>query len=233
MQRILRPLVLAPAGFIVLILVGTALGWLVVHTVQPLDLAVVQAAVDHRTTALTPLMHRFSDLGGELTVEIILAVALLALLVARRWVDALGVLGATVGTLYLYEFIVRWVGRHRPPVEHLENPGGSSFPSGHVANSTALYLAILLALFVFVRSPGWRAALLLIAGLLVVGIAVSRVYLGLHYPTDDIAGFLIGAAWALIARHALSGLEARFEPVPSWPPRSTGSMPVWAICSSG
>jgi undecaprenyl-diphosphatase len=214
-QRIVGPLVLAPAGFIGLILLGTAFGWIVVHTLQPLDLAVVQAAVAHRSAALTPLMHRFSDLGGEMTVIIILAIALLVLLLARRWVDALGVLAAVVGTLYLYEFIVRWVGRHRPAVQHLENPGGSSFPSGHVANSTALYLAILLAAFVYVRNPGLRVALLAIAAILVTGIAVSRIYLGLHYPTDDIAGFLIGLAWALTARYALSGIEARFEPVPS------------------
>lgn len=206
---------LAPAGFIALILAGTAFGWLVVRTVQPLDLAVVQAAVAHRSAALTPLMHRFSDLGGEITVIVILAIALLALLAARRWVDALGVFAAVVGTLYLYEFIVRWVGRHRPPVQHLENPGGSSYPSGHVANSTALYLAILLASFVYVRNPRARIALLAFAFVLVAGIAISRIYLGLHYPTDDIAGFLIGVAWALIVRNALSGIEARFEPVPS------------------
>lgn len=206
---------LAPAGFIALILAGTAFGWLVVRTVQPLDLAVVQAAVAHRSAALTPLMHRFSDLGGEITVIVILAIALLALLAARRWVDALGVFAAVVGTLYLYEFIVRWVGRHRPPVQHLENPGGSSYPSGHVANSTALYLAILLASFVYVRNPRARIALLALAFVLVAGIAISRIYLGLHYPTDDIAGFLIGVAWALIVRNALSGIEARFEPVPS------------------
>lgn len=215
MQRIIRPLVLAPAGFIALILAGSAFGWLVVHTIQPLDLAVVQAAVAHRTSALTPLMHRFSDLGGEITVIIILGIALLVLLLARRWVDALGVFAAVVGTLYLYEFIVRWVGRHRPPVQHLENPGGSSFPSGHVANSTALYLAILLAAFVYVRNRWVRTALIALALVLVAGIAVSRIYLGLHYPTDDIAGFLIGLAWALIARSALSGMEARFERVPS------------------
>lgn len=206
---------LAPAGFIALILAGTAFGWLVVRTVQPLDLAVVQAAVAHRSAALTPLMHRFSDLGGEITVIVILAIALLALVAARRWVDALGVFAAVVGTLYLYEFIVRWVGRHRPPVQHLENPGGSSYPSGHVANSTALYLAILLASFVYVRNPRARIALLALAFVLVAGIAISRIYLGLHYPTDDIAGFLIGVAWALIVRNALSGIEARFEPVPS------------------
>ena len=206
---------LAPAGFIALILAATAFGWLVVRTVQPLDLAVVQAAVAHRSAALTPLMHRFSDLGGEITVIVILAIALLALVAARRWVDALGVFAAVVGTLYLYEFIVRWVGRHRPPVQHLENPGGSSYPSGHVANSTALYLAILLASFVYVRNPRARIALLAFAFVLVAGIAISRIYLGLHYPTDDIAGFLIGVAWALIVRNALSGIEARFEPVPS------------------
>ncbi len=81
MQRILGPLVLAPAGFIaLLLLLGTAFGWLVVHTVQPVDLAVVQATLAHRTTTLTPAMHRLSDLGGESTMIVILGVALLALL---------------------------------------------------------------------------------------------------------------------------------------------------------
>lgn len=210
----LGPLLLAPVGFIALAGLGIAFGWVVVHTLQPVDLAVVQATVAHRTSSVTPLMHRLSDVGGELSVIVILAVALLALLLARRWVDALAVLGSTVGTLYLYELIVRWVGRPRPPVQHLENPGGSSFPSGHVANSTALYLAILLAVFVFTRRRSLRLLLLLVAGTLIAGIAVSRIYLGLHYPTDDIAGLLIGVAWALTARYALRGLEARFEPIP-------------------
>ena len=211
----LLPLLLAPAGFIALFLGGDAVGLLVVRTVQPFDLAVVQAAAADRSAALTPLMHRFSDLGGEITVIVILAVAVLVLLLARRWVDALAVLGSTVGTLYLYELIVRWVGRHRPPVQHLENPGGSSFPSGHVANSTALYLAILLAVFVYVRRRSLRGVLLALALMLISAIAVSRVYLGLHYPTDDLAGFSIGVSWALITRFALRGLEEHFEPVPS------------------
>jgi undecaprenyl-diphosphatase len=214
-QRTLTPLLLAPLGFITLAALGAASGWAAVRALQPLDLSLVQAAVATRSAALTPLMHRFSDLGGEITVIVILAIAFVALLVARRWVDALGVLGAVVGSLYLYEFIVRWVGRHRPPVQHLENPGGSSFPSGHVANSTALYLAILLAVFVFVRRRSLRTVLLVVALALVTAIAVSRIYLGLHYPSDIVAGFLIGAGWALIVRYALSGIEARFEPVPS------------------
>ncbi|MDQ6709502.1 MAG: phosphatase PAP2 family protein [Candidatus Dormibacteraeota bacterium] len=215
MRRTLTPLLLVPIGFIALAALGAASGWAAVRALQPLDLALVQTAVANRSASLTPLMHRFSDLGGEITVIVILAIALLALLIARRWVDALGVLGAVVGSLYLYEFIVRWVGRHRPPVQHLENPGGSSFPSGHVANSTALYLAILLAVFVFVRRRRLRVLLLAVALVLVTAIAVSRIYLGLHYPSDIAAGFLIGVGWALIVRYALSGVEARFEPVPS------------------
>jgi membrane-associated phospholipid phosphatase len=214
-RKVLLPLLLAPAGFAVLALLATGAGWVAVHTMQALDLSVVQAVVAHRAAGLTVVMHRLSDLGGEAAVIAILAVALAGLLLARRPVDALGVFGSAVGTLYLYELVVRWVGRPRPGVSHLENPGGSSFPSGHVANSTSLYLAILLAVFALIRHPGWRVGLSVLAALLVAGIAVSRVYLGLHYPTDDLAGFLIGFAWALIMRTSLRGLEARFEPVPT------------------
>jgi len=91
-------------------------------------------------------------------------------------------------------------------VSHLENPGGSSFPSGHVANSTAVYVAILLAAFLCTRFPSLRPALILLATVLIAGIATARVYLGLHYPTDVAVGFLLGLCWALVVRRALDGL---------------------------
>lgn len=115
-------------------------------------------------------------------------------------------IASAIGMLFLYELAVRWVGRPRPPVSHLKNPGGSSFPSGHVANSTAVHVAILLSTFLSLRFPRLRSPLILVAAVLIAGSATSRVYLGLHYPTDVVVGVLLGLCWALVVRKTLDGL---------------------------
>lgn len=200
--RLVGPIVLAAAGLLTLALAGWAVGWAVMRTLQPVDFSIVQWAAEHRSPGLTFLMHRLSDLAGEQSVVLGVAVAAGLLVFARRWADAIAVVGSAAGTLFLYEGVVRWVGRPRPAVPHLENPGGSSFPSGHVANSTALYVAILLVVFATLRRHELRAAAVALAALLIVGIAASRVYLGLHYPSDVVAGFLLGGAWASIMRRS-------------------------------
>jgi len=206
MRRLVASLLLAPVAFLALAVLATGLGWIAIHFAQSGDLAVVQFAAAHRSSTATVVMHRLSDLAGENSVIIIVAASALVFLVLRHIVDALVVIASAAGMFLLYEVVVRWVGRPRPPVSHLENPGGSSFPSGHVANSTAVYVAIVLAVFVSARLPRLGPPLSLVAAVLIAGIATSRVYLGLHYPTDVAVGFLLGLSWALVVRKTLDGL---------------------------
>jgi undecaprenyl-diphosphatase len=88
--------------------------------------------------------------------------------------------------------------RERPPVPTVGTTyATSSFPSGHVASAVVLYggIALLIGLR---RSPGARAILLSVAGLLVVIVAAGRMYTGFHFPTDCIAGALFASMWLAV-----------------------------------
>jgi undecaprenyl-diphosphatase len=100
--------------------------------------------------------------------------------------------------------------RKRPTLlAHLENVQSTSFPSGHSMAAASLYLTIA---FVASRGPrlrARRATLLTAAGALAAAVGASRVYLGVHWPTDALGGLALGTAWACITEAAfdMSGAD--------------------------
>jgi len=105
---------------------------------------------------------------------------------------------ATAGGGLLGEGMKWWFARERPAiVPHLGNVGSASFPSGHsmLALVTYLTLGALLARFVARRRS--RTYCVAVSLLLALLVGLSRVYLGVHYPTDVLAGWSAGLAWAL------------------------------------
>lgn len=92
------------------------------------------------------------------------------------------------------------VGRPRPNiVSHLTEAGGTSFPSGHSFNSAVVYIAMALAFAAISPERRTRWTLIGLAVALTLAIAVSRVWLGVHYPSDVAAGWCGGAGWAFAA----------------------------------
>lgn len=100
--------------------------------------------------------------------------------------------------------------RSRPDIQHLVEAGGYSFPSGHAMIATAFYgmLGYLIWSNLRQRSkPSWYVMLLTFC--LVAAIGASRVYLGVHYPSDVIAGFAAGGVWLLACVLALGAARRR------------------------
>ena len=138
---------------------------------------------------------------GSVTLRNILALAILAALVnlgLRR--EAFRFTGV-VAIAWLSEWLIKIaVARPRPEiVPHLMQASGASFPSGHSLNSAAIYISAALAFATLSPKPSRRMAVIGAALALSALIAVSRVWLGVHYPTDAAAGWLGGAAWAFLA----------------------------------
>ncbi|WP_062296517.1 phosphatase PAP2 family protein [Demequina maris] len=103
------------------------------------------------------------------------------------------------------------VGRDRPDVDQLDHaPPTASFPSGHTGASTSVYLSFAL-LATRIRNGVLRVTVIVICAAMPVAVALSRVYRGMHHPTDVLAGLVVGATCALIA---WTWMPAR-EPAPA------------------
>src|SRR6478736_9608048 len=113
-----------------------------------------------------------------------------------RWRESLVVIYAVVGETAIFTTTTLFIDRPRPSVPHLdEAPPTSSFPSGHTAAAVCFYGSIA-AIILWHSRHRWISVVAVVVGAaLPVLIAVSRVYRGMHYPTDVLAGALLGAIW--------------------------------------
>lgn len=164
-------------------------------------------AGDLRPLGPVKLLEWVRDLtamGGTLLITLFTIAAVTALfwLRCRREAVLLALTvmaGSIVNTLLKALF-----GRPRPEiVPHLTEAGGASFPSGHSFNSASTYIALALAFAALSPRAGVRHTLIAAAVLLSLAIAWSRVWLGVHWPSDVMAGWLGGAAWAFTASAVL------------------------------
>lgn len=147
-------------------------------------------------------------LGGftVLTLVTLAAIAVLLIYAQRRQAVVFGV--TAVAAQIIAEAIKSFVGRARPTlVTQYDIVASSSFPSGHSLMAPAVYFTLAVIIAAAGIRPGARVLLMLSSVLLVVAIGISRIYLGVHWPTDVIAGWTLGSAIALLAWIALR--EAR------------------------
>jgi membrane-associated phospholipid phosphatase len=212
-----RLLLLLLAGFAVLLSAAVACGELLALVERPdgstgFDSAITSWLVDHRTGGLTTLARLLSTVGSQKVLAPLVG-AVTVLLVARRRLLATGfLLVAWGGALGLYNLAKHFVGRPRPPADiRLVKAAATSFPSGHATQSLATFGALAVVAAAVVAQAG-RAATVL-ALVLAAGIGWSRVYLGVHWTTDVIAGWLIAAAWIGVVAW-LAGRFSRRAPPP-------------------
>jgi undecaprenyl-diphosphatase len=156
-------------------------------------------------------------LGSAYTITVLLAVVAGFLILARRRWDALFLVLAVVGTGLLNSILKLVIQSPRPVLaEEAPEVFTSSFPSGHAALSAATYLAI--AMVVSRAEPSFRRYTFTIAGLLSLLAGLTRIYLGVHWPSDVVAGWFVGAAWVILIGMLLLGRERSAAPRSPWQP---------------
>lgn len=162
--------------------------------------------------AATDVARGFTWMGNGLPRSLIAAGFILFLMIRKLQRAASYVLYATAGIAALNAWVLKAiVARPRPDIvpRLIEVDQSWSLPSGHAANSAAVYGAIALVATVIWWRKSQRRTIWAAAGLLVFGIGLSRVWLGVHWPSDVIAGWLVGAGWALGLAVLLKPVRAR------------------------
>lgn len=145
-----------------------------------------------------------SALGGYTLMWLFGVAGLAWLLMLHKRSEAAGVAASLIGSSLIDGWLKHWIARPRPElVPHLVQVTNASFPSGHAMVSSAVYLTLALMLAEGVEVDGWRGraarvAVVAFFSALAVLIGMSRVYLGVHWPSDVLAGWCFGTAWALV-----------------------------------
>ena len=199
-----RALTLSLLAFLVLV---TAIK---VNLLAPFDEA-AEAWVQQQVTPVhTALMLLVTQLAST-AVMVVLTALVAAVLVLRRSNYWLGRLGLSVpGCILLNEVLKYLFHRSRPALAHpLVKLETYSFPSGHAVSATVFYGFLAILLCSSVPSKVRRVVIRLGAIALILAVGFSRVYLGVHYPTDVLGGMIEGAAWLNIVgmvtnRHRLA-----------------------------
>lgn len=154
----------------------------------------------------TPTLNTLTDWGSAFSDTITIVLALVVLIpvlrfVTKRWDASLLLAGAVSLETLVFVTASLVVGRERPPVEQLDmSPPTASFPSGHTGAAVAFYIGLVILVFWWTRYRPSRILAVMTFGMVPVLVAVSRLYRGMHFPTDVLWGAVVGAASvALIA----------------------------------
>jgi undecaprenyl-diphosphatase len=140
-----------------------------------------------------------TSLGSVIDLTLIVLVVAGLFLALRRWREALLLVAAGGSGLIVVDIVKILVGRQRPPLAmHVVQVANASFPSGHAMLSAIVYLSLATLAGHFAGRRRVRIYALGAGFAATVIVGVSRVYLGVHWPTDVIGGWALGAAWAMV-----------------------------------
>ena len=169
------------------------------------DERVAQWMVAQRTPTWNHVTVWGSLLAETSTKVVVTAlVALIMLILWRRWFEPVFLVVSLVVEAAAFIVVTTVVGRDRPDVARLDaSPVGSSFPSGHTA-AAAAYVAIAVVVFWHTRRRWARALVVFLAAVVPVIVALSRMYRGMHFLSDTLAGAVLGGAAVVLTAGVLA-----------------------------
>ena len=167
-------------------------------TLKEYDDRITEFILSFRTTSLTQFFLWMTYLGDVYGYLIVLGVYLtLSIVVFKKWKYVaqtfLVLLLATVSNVVLKRF----VDRARPGIEHLVSVETLSYPSGHAMSSMAFYGFLIYLFYKFKINGIMKIGIISLLIFVILSIGTSRIYLGVHFPSDIVGGYIAGAIWVI------------------------------------
>ena len=144
---------------------------------------------------LTPIVKVITHIGGA---KIVFVLTVLAIILIKGLKNKLFLLTGIVGTAGLNVVLKHIIQRERPNINRLIPEKGYSFPSGHSMMSMAFYGMLIFLIFKYVKNTALKWTLIVILTILLSTIGITRIYLGVHYPSDVIGGFVVSLTYLFI-----------------------------------
>lgn len=171
------------------------------------DTPVQAAIISLRSNWLTKFFLTITKLGDAKGVITVLLLAILILLFIKKRLETVVIMLSVIGGHLLIESLKLLFQRPRPTVTWLAFASGYSFPSGHSLITVSLYGLIALLLFKYLKPSCLKKILIILFLLVPVLVGISRIYLGVHYPTDVLAGWFSGFLWIKFCFWIINHLE--------------------------
>lgn len=162
------------------------------------DLPIISWVQSFIHPQLTSLMKLFTWIGSGGAIVLILVLSIFIMVRnKKRWEALFLFIAISGGTVF--NQLLKWIyKRERPEIHRLIEETNYSFPSGHSMASFIFYGMLGYFLFLFVQTKWGKIGIITMTSILILIIGLSRVYLGVHYPSDVLAGFAAGGAWLTI-----------------------------------
>jgi undecaprenyl-diphosphatase len=170
------------------------------HKINSFDRTVMAKIQGLESPALTSVMKLLTFIGSTPFV-IVLTLCLIFFLykVLHHRLELILLIGALIGTGVLNEILKHVFHRTRPHLHRLIEVTGYSFPSGHAMSAFTVYVILSFLLWRHIPSKWGRSLLIIFSVVMILGIGISRIYLGVHYPSDIIGGYLASGFWLAVA----------------------------------
>jgi undecaprenyl-diphosphatase len=198
-KKMILPIILLVGFIIVMILVIT-------NNITAFDEAVYNFLISKRCSGLDFYFTNVTRLGNTITIVIAMSILVIVLKDIYRIIAVAGVV-STVGMNQIVKFIVR---RPRPDHLRLIKQGGFSFPSGHSMVSIALYGFLIYFINKKIKNKILKIILTILLVIIIISIGLSRIYVGVHYPSDVLGGYLFALAiliTTIILCHHFGGIK--------------------------
>ncbi|HJV44354.1 MAG TPA: phosphatase PAP2 family protein [Bacillota bacterium] len=170
------------------------------HTIEHFDRLVISFIRGWETPTLTNIMKYFTTVGSMVSVLILSIIALFFIYQKNKQrSDAVFYMTVLIGNVLLNQTLKAIFRRARPDLHRLIVESGYSFPSGHSMTAFSMYGAISFLIWKHIPSKQGRGAVILLSSFMILAIGVSRIYLGVHYPSDVLGSYLFSGFWLTAA----------------------------------